>query len=215
MDLLSTFGIRTPQRCVTSDASAALAALAQLRPPLAVKLMSQVSHKSDVGGVRLGIIDETTLLDAIHEIDCAAARHAIDVKGYLVEEMASPGIEVLVGGIVDKVFGPAVLVGLGGIYTEILDDVALRICPISAKDAQDMIRELRAAPLLLGARGRPGVDIDSLASTLLALGGAEGFLMCNATEVVEVDLNPVIVSASGAIAVDARVVLGRGAKHAG
>jgi acetyl-CoA synthetase (ADP-forming) len=147
------------------------------------------------------------LLAAVEAIDIAAAAHAIEVQGYLIEEMAAGGVEVIVGGLVDQTFGPAVLVGLGGVFTEILDDAALRICPISKREALDMIREIRAAPVLFGARGRPPVDVDALASVLVALGGRDGFLMTHRDRVAEVDLNPVIVSASGAVVVDARVVL--------
>jgi acetyl-CoA synthetase (ADP-forming) len=214
-ELLARYGIHTPRRCFATNADQALAAFRELQSPLVVKLVSRVLHKSDVGGVQLNVASTDTLLEAIHAIDRAAEQHSIAVEGYLVEEMAAHGVEVLVGGMVDAVFGPALLVGLGGIFTEVLDDVALRICPISKKDALEMIGELRAAPLLLGARGRPRVDIDALAAVLMALGGPEGFLMQHSGLVTEVDLNPVIVSTSGAIAVDARVVLREDAGDAG
>jgi acyl-CoA synthetase (NDP forming) len=204
-DLLTQYGITTPERRLAATRDEALAALGQLRPPVVVKLVSRALHKSDVGGVRLNISDDATLLQAIDAIDAAAAAHRIAVEGYLIEEMVAGGVEVIVGGMVDEVFGPAVMVGLGGIFTEILDDVALRICPISTRDALEMIGEIRAAPLLLGARGRPPVDIDALAAVLVAVGGSEGFLMTHRDRVAEVDLNPVIVSAFGAVAVDARV----------
>lgn len=213
-EALARYGVSIPRRRVAADASGALTAFRELQPPVAVKLVSRVLHKSDVGGVKLDIADPAALLAAVEAIDAAAAAHAIEVQGYLVEEMAASGVEVIVGGLIDPVFGPAVLVGLGGIFTEILDDVALRICPISTRDALEMIREIRAAPLLFGARGRPPVDIEALASVLVALGGSDGFLMSHSDRVAEVDLNPVIVSASGAVAVDARVVLREGARVA-
>jgi acetate---CoA ligase (ADP-forming) subunit beta len=212
--VLARFGIATPARRTAVDVRGALAAFRELQPPVAVKLLSKVLHKSDVGGVRLAITDEAGLVEAVQAIDSAAAAHAIGVEGYLVEEMATGGIEVIVGGLVDPVFGPAVMVGLGGIFTEVLDDVALRICPIATSDAMDMIGEIRAAPLLFGARGRPPVDVGALASVLVALGGPEGYLMTHRDHVVEVDLNPVIVSAAGAVAVDARIILGDGAGDA-
>jgi acetyl-CoA synthetase (ADP-forming) len=214
-ELLARYGIPTPRRRLATNADEALAAFRDLRPPLVVKLASGVLHKSDVGGVQLNVTSTDALLEAIRAIDSAAAHHAVAVEGYLVEEMAASGVEVLVGGTVDAVFGPALLVGLGGIFTEVLDDVAMRICPISKKDALDMIGEIRAAPLLLGARGRPRVDIDALASVLVGLGGPDGFLIQHSDLVTEVDLNPVIVSTSGAIAVDARVVLREDAGDAG
>jgi succinyl-CoA synthetase beta subunit len=214
-ELLDRYGIHTPRRRLATNADQALAAFRELRSPLVVKLVSRVLHKSDVGGVQLNVASTDALLEAIRAIDMAAAHHSIAVEGYLVEEMAASGVEVLVGGIVDPVFGPAVLVGLGGIFTEILDDIAMRICPVSKRDAVDMISELRAAPMLLGARGRPPVNIDALASVLVALGGSDGFLMQHSDRVTEVDLNPVIVSTTGAIAVDARVLLREDVSNAG
>ena len=211
---ITEYGIRTPPGRFASHRDEALAAFDWLEPPLVLKLVSQTLHKSDVGGVQLGIATAAALDDAIRAIDAAAARHSIVVEGYLVEEMVPKGVEVLVGGIVDAVFGPAVMVGLGGIYTEILDDVAMRICPISRNDALEMIRELRAAPLLTGARGREPVDVDALASLLVAVGGSKGLLTEHADRIAEVDLNPVIVSAAGAVAVDARIVLREDASDA-
>lgn len=205
-DALARYGVAVPERRVAAGKREALAALRELRTPVAVKLISEVLHKSDVGGVKLGVADAEALAAAIDAIDEAAASRSIEVEGYLVEEMAAAGVEVIVGGLVDPVFGPAVLVGLGGIYAEILDDVALRICPISTADALEMIGDLRAAPLLFGARGRPAVAVDALASVLVALGGSDGYLMSHADRVAEVDLNPVIVSTTGAVVVDARVV---------
>lgn len=206
-DVLARFGIATPARRTAVDMSGALAAFRTLRAPVAIKLVSRGLHKSDVGGVHLHIADEAAVAAAVAAIDRAAAAHAIEVEGYLVEEMAAGGVEVIVGGFVDPVFGPVVMVGLGGIFTEILDDVALRICPIATSDALEMIGELRAAPLLSGARGRAPLDVPALAAVLVALGGPEGYLMTEGQRVAEVDLNPVIVSASGAVAVDARIIL--------
>lgn len=214
-DALARYGVAMPRRRVAADKNAALEAFRDLQPPVALKLVSRVLHKSDVGGVKLDIREESDLLAAVEAIDAAARAHSIEVQGYLVEEMAARGVEVIVGGLVDPVFGPAILVGLGGIFTEVLDDVALRICPISKHEALDMIREIRASPLLFGARGCPAVDVDALASVLVALGGPTGFLMTHCDRVAEVDLNPVIVSQSGAVAVDARVVLRQDRRNGG
>lgn len=212
--MLASYGVATPARRVAATIDQALAALSALSAPVAVKLVSSALHKSDVGGVRLNVADAQAMRDAVSDIDAAAARHGIEVEGYLVEEMASPGVEVIVGGMIDATFGPAVLVGIGGIFTEIMDDVSVRICPIARKDALAMIHELRASKLLLGARGRTPVDIESLASIILAIGGEKGFLVEHQDRVAEIDLNPVIVSAKGAVAVDARIVMREGVSDA-
>ena len=208
---IGRYGVRTPPRRFAANIEEALHALHELRPPVVVKLVSTVLHKSDVGGVRLGVDTASGLREAIEAIARDAARHRIAVDGYLIEETAPQGVEVLVGGLIDVVFGPAIVVGLGGIFTEIFDDVAARICPIDRDEALDMIREIRAYPLLSGTRDRPCADVDALADVLLALGGKEGLLVEHADRIEAIDLNPVIVSPSGAVAVDARIVL-RGAQ---
>jgi acetate---CoA ligase (ADP-forming) subunit beta len=204
---IERYGVRTPLRRFAEDEQAALDALQALRPPLVVKLVSPALHKSDVGGVRFGIRTADDMRGAVEAIATGARRHGVAIEGFLIEETAPDGVEVLVGGMIDAVFGPAVVVGLGGIFTEILDDVAARICPIDRDDAMQMIREIKAAPLLFGARGRAPVDVEALADVLLALGGERGLLVEHAERIQAIDLNPVIVSTSGAVAVDARVIL--------
>lgn len=206
-DWIGRYGISTPTRRVAKNADEAVRAFEALRPPLAVKLVSQAIHKSEVGGVRLGVSTAAELDDAIAAIDRAAADRNITVEAYLLEEMAPKGVEILVGGIVDAVFGPAVVVGLGGVYTEIFDDVAARICPISKDEALEMIGEIKAAPLLFGARGAVPLDVKGLADVLIALGGPTGLLVEHAERIREIDLNPVIVSPTAAVAVDARLIL--------
>lgn len=206
-DWIGRYGIATPARREARTLDEALRALPALRPPVAVKLVSPALHKSDVGGVRLGVQDAAGLRDAIADIDRAAAGRCLAVEGYLIEEMAPRGVEVLVGGIVDPVFGPAIVVGLGGVFTEVLNDVVARICPIDAADAHEMIREMRSSPLLFGVRGQPAADVDALVNVLLALGGPRGLMIEHAHRVREIDLNPVIVSPRGAVAVDARIIL--------
>lgn len=207
---VAEYGVRVPRGCYVTDREQAICAFAELQPPLVVKLVSRAVHKSEIGGVRVGVHDSPSLRSAIESIERSAAEHGVAVEGYLVEEMAPKGVEILVGGIVDPVFGPAVLVGLGGIFTEVLDDVVARICPIGRDDACDMIHELKCAPLLLGARGQPPANVAALSEVLLALGGRDGLLLQHQQSVREIDLNPVIVSSEHAIAVDARVILREG-----
>ena len=137
----------------------------------------------------------------------AAAGHDVALSGYLVEEMAAPGCEVVIGGVVDAHFGPVVMLGLGGVFVEIFADTAFRVCPIDDVDARDMIEQLQAAPLLRGARGRTVVSEDALVRVLLAIGGRQGFLMTLCDEIEELDVNPLMVSEHDAVACDARIVL--------
>ena len=121
--------------------------------------------------------------------------------------MAAPGIELIVGGTRDAVFGPAVLVGLGGILAEVLDDVAVLLAPVTADEVRERLATLRGASLLRGVRGRPGVDIDAVARVVAAIGD----LLVADPSIVEIDCNPVIAGPDGALAVDALVVVSAGA----
>src|SRR5690606_20356707 len=160
--LIAERGIATPAGRMIADASQdSLASLASLSAPMVVKVVSpDVLHKSESGGVVLNLADTSAVADAIGQIK---ARHAdVAVSGYLVEEMAAPGVELVIGGNVDPGFGPVLMVGLGGVFVEILEDVSLRLCPISRQDARDMLDSLRGAALLHGARGKPPVDIEAV-----------------------------------------------------
>ncbi len=129
------------------------------------------------------------------------------IDGYLIEEMAPPGQEIVIGSVNDPQFGPLVMVGLGGIFVEVLADVVFRICPITPLDAVEMLSELKGAAILDGARGRKAVSRPSIVDALLRIGGEGGLLARHASNFKEVDINPLIVSESGAVAVDARFIL--------
>jgi acyl-CoA synthetase (NDP forming) len=131
--------------------------------------------------------------------------HHIDA--FLLEEMAPPGDEIVVGGSWHPQFGPVVMVGLGGIFVEVFADVSFRLCPIERQDAVEMIAELRGAVVLDGARGGRVANRDAIVDVLLAIGGRQGVLLSAGGDIVELDLNPVIVDHTQAIAVDARIVL--------
>jgi len=205
--LIAERGIRTPAGTMVADASSQnLASLAALSAPMAVKVVSaEVLHKSESGGVVLNLPDISGVASAIAQIQ---ARHAgVSVSGYLVEEMAQPGVELVIGGNVDSSFGPVLMVGLGGVFVEILQDISLRICPINRQDARDMLDSLRGAALLHGARGKPAVDIEAVLDAMLAIGGEDGLLMQHSHEIASLDINPLIATPDGCIAVDARVLL--------
>ena len=142
--LLAGFAVNIPKSVTVPDAAAVSAAIAGLKPPFAVKVMSpDILHKSDAGGVKIGLQSAQEVAQAI---DAMAALPAIGnsrVEGYLVEEMAPAGQEIVVGAVRDPDFGPMIMVGLGGIFVEVLADVAFRICPITQLDAVEMLDELK------------------------------------------------------------------------
>jgi len=212
--LLAIYGVRVPQTRVvsaqSSDFSEAVAtACASMQGPWVLKVMSAtILHKSDVGGVRLGLCSVAEVSAAISTMLQSPEIKAHVIDGFLIEEMAPAGQEWVVGGWRDPQFGPLVMVGLGGIFIEVLKDVAFRLCPISQLDAEDMIGELKAAALLTGVRGQPPASAQALIAVLLQVGGEQGLLMQQADAVMEMDINPLMVTADAAVAVDARFILG-------
>ncbi|MEV5751365.1 acetate--CoA ligase family protein [Actinoallomurus sp. NPDC052308] len=204
-DLISGFGIAVPRGATARAAEDVVAAASGLTPPLVVKAYGPgLVHKSDAGAVRLGLGSPVEAARAAAAIRAAPAAAGIAIEGYLVEEQAAPGVEVIVGAVRDPSFGPVVLVGLGGVWTEVLHDTALRLCPITEDDAREMLSELRGAALLDGLRGSPAVDRDALVKVLLAVGGPGG--VAESLDFREFELNPVICTPGGAVAVDARLL---------
>ncbi len=206
--LLAAYGISVPKSVVINGANETAAAFPKLTPPLALKIMSpDVLHKSDAGGVKINLKSAAEAAEAIRQMMNAPALRDARIDGFLLEEMAPAGQEVVVGAVRDPQFGPLVMVGLGGIFVEVLADVSFRICPITRLDAQEMLAELKGAALLKGARGRKPVSQEAIVDVLLKIGGEDGLLMRHADDFREADINPLIVSESGAVAVDARFVL--------
>jgi acyl-CoA synthetase (NDP forming) len=183
----------------------ATSAAERLGWPVAIKLDAPgLAHKSDVGGVELGITGRKALAAALRRLMAAGREHGAD--GVLVQPMAKAGLELIAGARRDPQFGPLVLVGIGGVLAEVLDDVSIRLAPITRDDAREMLAELRGARLLDGQRGRPGVDRSAIVGLLVALGKA----VSAHPEWREVDLNPVVATRSGAVAVDALIVADQG-----
>ena len=204
--VLRAYGIAAPRGAVVPRGGEP--ALEGLTAPFAAKLISaDASHKSDVGGVRLGLADARSASAAVRALEALAGEKGLRLDGVLVEEMAPPGVELVVGGLLDARFGPVLMLGLGGVFVEIFNDTAFRVCPIVRRDAREMIGDLRGAPLLRGARGHPAVDEERIVDTLLAIGGEGGVLVELESEIAELDVNPLIVSAHAAVACDARIVL--------
>jgi acyl-CoA synthetase (NDP forming) len=206
--LLAAYGISVPKSVVVKGADDVAAAFRGLKAPVVVKVVSpDILHKSDAGGVKVNLKSVAEVEAAIRAMAAAPLIKAANVDGYLIEEMAPAGQEMVVGGLRDPEFGPLVMVGLGGIFVEVLADVSFRICPITRVDAQEMLAELKGAAILKGARGRTPVSVDAIVDVLMKMGGEDGLLMRHADDIKEADVNPLIVSESGAVAVDARFIL--------
>jgi acetate---CoA ligase (ADP-forming) subunit beta len=206
--MVAAYGIRVPEGRVVASAEELPMALAALRPPWVLKIVSpDVLHKTEAGAVRTGLADVDEVAAAMRSIGERMWRQGARVDGYLVEEMAPAGLEIVIGGVRDPSFGWLLMFGLGGILVEYLQDVAFRICPITRLDAAEMIGEIKTHPLLEGVRGRAGIDATALVDALLAIGGENGLLAEAGKDVAEIDLNPLLASNQGIVAVDARIVL--------
>jgi acyl-CoA synthetase (NDP forming) len=212
LELLRAAGLAVTQAAAVPDAEAAIAAARALGGGIldpggagvALKLDAiGLAHKSDLGLVRLGLTSDDAIRAAADDLLTIGRGHGLQARGLLLEPMAEPGVELIVGLRRDVQFGPAVMVGLGGIFTEVLDDVSIRLAPVRRADGLAMLDGLRGRKILDGVRGRPAIDRLAVADLIVALArlGAER------PDIVEVDLNPVIASAAGALAVDALVVL--------
>jgi acyl-CoA synthetase (NDP forming) len=206
--LLAEYGIAVPQSLTVKNAGEVDAAFTRLRAPVVVKIMSpDILHKSDAGGVKVGLKSAVEVKDAINAMAASPQIKAARIDGYLIEEMAPAGQEIVIGGLRDPYFGPLVMVGLGGIFVEVLRDVSFRICPITRIDAEEMIDELKGAAILAGARGRKPASRAAIIDALLKIGGDNGLMMMHADDISEADINPMIVSEHAAVAVDARFIL--------
>jgi succinyl-CoA synthetase beta subunit len=206
--LLAQYGIAVPRSVAVRADGDIRAAVQDLRPPFVVKVMSaDILHKSDVGGVRLRLQNAADVERAIRDMSARPEIARARLDGFLIEEMAPAGQELVIGGLRDPQFGPLVMVGLGGILVEVLKDVAFRICPIERIDAIEMLDELKGKPLLDGVRGQAVVSKEAIVDALMKIAGADGLLTALGNEIAEADINPLIVSGEGAVAADARFIL--------
>ncbi|MEO6747000.1 MAG: acetate--CoA ligase family protein [Caldimonas sp.] len=206
--ILKGAGIQVPRSVVVEVGEDLRMAAAGLEAPFVLKLVAEgIVHKSDIGGVRLNLRTADELEAAAEELYASLRSRAIAPHAWLVEEMAPRGTEVVVGGTMDPEFGPLLMVGLGGIFVEVLKDVAFRICPITEMDAREMLEELKGFALLQGARGTAAANLDAIVDVLLRVGGEGSLLVRGEGELAEIDINPLIVSTSAAVAVDARFIL--------
>jgi len=204
--ICSKYGIPVTKFRVTKNIEEATQFAEETGYPVVLKIVSpDVIHKFDVGGVILNIKSSKEVRDAYNRIFVNVKKYKPDAKivGVLVQEMAPPSTEVIVGATKDPQFGPALMFGFGGIFVEVLKDVAFRIAPITRSEAQEMITEVKAYPILRGYRGQPPADINAIVEILLNTSK----LVMDHPEIKELDLNPIMVYKKGAITVDARIIL--------
>jgi acetyltransferase len=205
--LLGLHGAPVPDDRLAGRADEAVQALTEFGRPVALKLCSpQILHKSDAGGVRLGLETAHQVRDAFNQIVDNAERYdaTAEIRGCLVSPMAEPGTEVIIGTKIDPQFGPVIMFGIGGILVEVVKDVVFRVLPISRRAARQMLSEVRSAPLLNGVRGQPPVDHEALIDLLMTVSE----VIAAYPEIREMDLNPVIAREKDLTVVDARVILG-------
>ncbi len=206
--VLAAYGFNLPESEIAASAEQAVEVAGRLGYPVVLKVASpDILHKTDVGGVRVGLESPEAVVDAFDLITYRANRYLPEARlwGCLVQKMVPSGTEVLLGMNRDPQFGPLVTFGLGGIYVEILKDVSFRIAPFSRREAESMLQEIRARALLEGARGEPPVDRQALVEALLRVGQ----LVHDFPEIAELDINPYVVypEGRGGVAIDARLIL--------
>ncbi len=204
--LLKSAGINVVDTRLAKSKTEAVAIAKEIGLPVVMKIASaDVVHKSDAGGVKLGLKTAAQVGKAYDDImkSIKAAFPNAKIEGVSVQSMARPGVEVIIGMSKDAQFGPVLMFGLGGVLVEILKDVAFRIVPLVKRDAKEMIREIKGFPLLQGYRGSEPVDVENLENMLLKVSE----FIEKTPEIKELDLNPIFAYKDGAVAVDARVIL--------
>ena len=202
----STAGISVTETILAASKKEAVAVSEKIGFPVVLKIASpDITHKTDAGGVKIGLRNKADVNKAYAEI-MASVRSVYPkakIEGVTVQAVARPGIEIIIGVFKDPQFGPVIMFGLGGIFVEVLKDVAFRIIPIVRRDAAEMIKEIKGYNLLNGYRGHEPADIPVLENMLLKV---SDFVEKN-PGIKEIDLNPVFAYKDSAVAVDARIVL--------
>jgi acyl-CoA synthetase (NDP forming) len=205
--LLQKAGIPVVETKLARTKKEATAISKQMGFPVVLKIVSpDISHKSDVGGVKVGLENVTRVNAAYSEIMASVQQKqpGAKIQGVAVQKMARPGVEVIIGMSQDSQFGPVLMFGLGGVLVEVLKDVSFRLVPVTAIDAAEMIKEIKGYPLLEGYRGQEPVDIPALEKLIVKI----SVLIEKNPQIKELDLNPVFAYGDGAIAADARIVMG-------
>ncbi len=204
--VLKEAGIQVTDTRLAKDKAEARQIAKELGYPVVLKIVSpDIIHKSDIGGVKLGLTDDAAVGAAHDEIISAAKRAApsANLHGVSVQAMAEPGTEIILGMSKDPQFGPVLMFGLGGVLVEVLKDVAFRIVPLTDRDVKQMVREIKGFPVLEGYRGQDPADLEEIERAILKLSN----YVEQHEEIKELDLNPVFAYKDGLAAVDARIVL--------
>lgn len=207
-ELLRRYSIPVPDYGIAKDEDEAISLAEKMGYPVAVKVISkQIVHKTDVGGVVLGVVDRDSLVAACRKIreNVRARAPYADIEGCLIQKMVPQGTELIIGAVYDEIFGHVVAFGLGGILTELYRDISMRLVPVEEEDAWEMVREVKAYKLLTGYRGTPPRDIHAIVDIIVKFSR----LLAENPAIREADLNPVIAleEGKGAYVVDARFLL--------
>ena len=205
MALVEPYGVSFPASIVVSSASEAKQAAARLEEPLVMKIVSpDIQHKTDVGGVMLGIRTRDAAVSYDRLIETVAKRSPrATIGGVLMQSQIAKGVEIIAGVKRDREFGHVLLLGAGGIFAELLNEVSLQLVPVDEDRARRMIEETSAYALLSGVRGRPRADTEALCRILVALSR----IAQDHPEIAELDMNPILVHTQGATAVDALILI--------
>ncbi len=204
--ILQAYDIPTTVEELALNSDDATRAASKIGFPVVLKIASpDITHKSDVGGVKLNLKNADEVKQAYNEILNNAKKNKPEaiILGVLVQKMSIQGREVIIGLTKDPQFGPVIMFGLGGIFVEVLKDVSFRLPPITREEALNMITEVKGYPILKGIRGDPPADVDALSDILEKISR----MALEIPEISEMDLNPIFVFDKGALAVDARIVL--------
>lgn len=207
--IAASYGISVPGSGLAKDLAAAKSLAREVGYPVVLKIASpDILHKSDIGGIRVGIETESELEEAYESIlgSVRARMEDAHIWGVTVQQMLKPGREVIIGVNRDPQFGPLLMFGLGGIYVEVMKDVTFRLCPVTESEAREMLSEIRGYGLLRGARGQHVADLDAVVDTIVRISA----LVTDFPEITELDINPLIVAdkGEGAVAADIRIGIG-------
>jgi acetyltransferase len=206
--IVAAYGLPLPKSQLALNSEQAVHWATEIGYPVVMKIISpDILHKSDIGGVRVGLKNENEVRLAYEEIINRAYRYLpeADVWGVAIQEMVKVGREVILGITKDPTFGHLLMFGLGGIYVEVLKDVVFRVAPLTRSEAQEMVREIRSFPLLAGARGEKPSDVKAIVDCILRVSQ----MVTDLPQIVELDINPLFAyeDGQGAMAVDARIVI--------
>lgn len=204
--LLEGYGIPVVRSRFCKNLPEALKAAEEVGYPVALKVSSpQITHKTDVGAIALNLTSSAEIREAYHSCMKEVRKRApqAEIQGVLIQEMISGGVEVILGAKRDRQFGPVILFGTGGIYTEVWKDISYGIAPLSSQDVEKMIGETRCFQVLRGARGKRAYDVDLIIECLLRISQ----FMMDMDEIQEIDINPFTVLHQGGVAVDVKIYL--------